>query len=218
VVDIRWDILTIGHLSRNKFWGESDQQAYRAARCTCTLLRVSAQTIIVDPSCPPEEMIEVLDRRTGLAPSAVDTVFLTHFHGDHRYGIEAFPHARWVMAREEIDDWERCLPIDGSDRAILTRVEPLDGELAPGIAAIATPGHTRSHTSLLFTNAGMRVVVAADAAMTREFFLARDYYFNTEEPVRAVESLEKIAAIADIVVPGHDNFFLNRRESDLLVK
>lgn len=115
------------------------------------------------------------------------------------------------MAREEIQDWEGRLPADSPDRTILARVRPLDGELAPGIAAIATPGHTRSHASLLFTSGERRVVVAADAAMTRDFFLARDYYFNTEEPARAVESLEKIAAIAEIIVPGHDNFFLNRR-------
>ena len=35
--EARWDILTIGHLSRNKFWGESDDQAYRAPLCTSTL-------------------------------------------------------------------------------------------------------------------------------------------------------------------------------------
>lgn len=209
--DVRWDILTIGHLSRNKFWGESDGRAYRPARCTCTLLRTGGRTIIVDPSCPPEEMAAVLDQRTGLKPDAVDTVFLTHFHGDHRYGIEAFPHAEWYMAREEIQDWEGRLPAGSPDRSTLARVRPVDGERLPGIAIIATPGHTRSHASLLFTSEAMRVVIAADAAMTRDFFLARDYYFNTEDPARAVASIERIGEIADIIVPGHDNLFLKPR-------
>ncbi len=210
MTDIRWDVLTIGHLSRNKFWGESDARAHRSARCTCSLLRVGEQTIIVDPSCPPDEMVRVLDERTGLTPAAVDTVFLTHFHGDHRYGIEAFPHSRWAMDAGEIRDWDRRLPMDSPDRAILTRMQSADDGPAPGITCVATPGHTPSHTSLLFTSAGMRVVIAADAAMTRDFFLARDYYFNTEDPAAAVASIERIAAIADIIVPGHDNFFLNR--------
>src|SRR5262245_51764985 len=90
-IDTRWDILTIGHLSRNKFWGESDSQAYRAPRCTCTLIRTQGRNIIVDPSCPPEEMVKVLEQRTGLKPQQIDTVVLTHFHGDHRFGIGAFP-------------------------------------------------------------------------------------------------------------------------------
>lgn len=210
VTNIRWDILTIGHLSRNKFWGESDARAYRSPRCTCILLRVGERAIIVDPSCPPDEMVRVLDERTGLQPAAVDTVFLTHFHGDHRYGIEAFPHARWMMAPEEIHDWDRRLPADSPERAILARMQPSEEGPAPGVTCIATPGHTRSHTSLFFASEGTRVVIAADAAMTRDFFLARDYYFNTEDPAAAVASMEKIAAIADIVVPGHDNFFLNR--------
>ncbi len=212
MTSIRWDVLTIGWLSRNKFWGESDERAYRAARCTCTLLRAGGRTIIVDPSCPPDELIGVLDRRAGLTPAAVDTVFLTHFHGDHRYGIGAFPHAAWLMAPEEIAGWDERLPADGADRRILRRLEPVTGELVPGVALLPTPGHTLGHTALLFTDdAGLRVTVAADAAMTRDFFRARDWYFNTADPDAAGRSIDALAARADIVIPGHDNAFVNRR-------
>ncbi|HJZ48915.1 MAG TPA: MBL fold metallo-hydrolase [Roseiflexaceae bacterium] len=103
--DIRWDVLTIGHLSRNKFWGESDHRAYRAPRCTTTLIRAGQHTIIIDPGCPPQEMIAVLDQRAGLTAAAIDTVLLTHFHGDHRVGIGAFPHARWQMAAQRFDSY-----------------------------------------------------------------------------------------------------------------
>jgi glyoxylase-like metal-dependent hydrolase (beta-lactamase superfamily II) len=208
---IRWDILTIGYLSRNKFWGESDKQAYRAPRCTCTLLRVNGQNIIVDPSCPPEEMIMVLDQRTGLKSENIHTVFLTHFHGDHRFGIEAFPHARWYMGVREIADGLRSLPPDSPDRQILNRIEPIEGSLCPGIEIIDTPGHSMGHRSLVFNSEGMNVVLAGDAAMTRDFFFAGDYYFNTVDPDAAVKSIEAIADIADIVIPGHDNYFLNKR-------
>ena len=30
----RWDIITIGNLSRNRYWGEREDQAYRGAICT----------------------------------------------------------------------------------------------------------------------------------------------------------------------------------------
>lgn len=60
---IRWDVLTIGHVSRNRFWGESDARAYRAPRCTCVLIRTATHTIVVDPSLPAEPLAQVLDER-----------------------------------------------------------------------------------------------------------------------------------------------------------
>ena len=212
--DVRWHILTIGHLSRNKFWGESEDQAYRAPLCTSTLIQLADRTIVVDPGCPPEEMVRVLDQRTGLPPEAVDTVFLTHFHGDHHVGISAFPRARWCMATPDIQAWTAQAPPDSPELRLLARLETVTGELAPGIALLPTPGHTSTHTSLSFTSGGMRVVVAGDAAMTHDFFLARDVYFNTVDRAAAVQSIATIADQADIVVPGHDNYFLNRRQSE----
>ena len=77
---------------------------------------------------------------------------------------------------------------------------------------VATPGHTLGHASLLFECEGLQVVVAGDAAMTHDFFRERDYYFNTVDPIAAVSSIETVARSADVVAPGHDNYFLNRRE------
>ncbi len=208
--DARWHILTIGHLSRNKFWGESDDQAYRATLCTSTLIQHDGRTIVVDPGCPPYEMVRVLHQRTGLQPSAVDMVLLTHFHADHHVGISAFPEARWCMAAPEIHAWTAQLAPGSPELRLLTRVDPIVDELVPGIALLPTPGHTSAHTSLVFTSAGWRVVVAGDAVMTDDFFLARDVYFNTVDRAAAVQSIATIADQGDIVVPGHDNYFLNR--------
>ena len=214
MAEVRWHILTIGHLSRNKFWGESDDQAYRAPLCTSTLIQVDDRTIVVDPSCAPDEMVRVLDQRTGLQPEAVDTVFLTHFHGDHHVGITAFPQARWCMAAPELQAWTAQVVPNSPEQRLLTRLEPIMDELVPGIALLSTPGHTSAHTSLSFTSGGLRVVVAGDAVMTHDFFLARDVYFNTVDRAAAVQAIAAIADQADIVVPGHDNYFLNRRRSE----
>lgn len=212
--EVRWHILTIGHLSRNKFWGESDDQAYRSPLCTSTLIQHEGRTIVVDPGCVPGEMVRVLHQRTGLQPEAVDTVFLTHFHGDHRVGLTTFPHARWCMAASEIQAWTAQVAPGSPELRLLTRLDPVTGELAPGIALLPTPGHTSMHASLVFTSDGLRVVVAGDAVMTHDFFLARDVYFNTVDRAAAVQSIAAIADQADIVVPGHDNYFLNRRRSE----
>ena len=208
--EIRWDLLTIGHLSRNKFWGEADDRAYRSPLCTSVLIRTGTMAIVVDPSLPPDGMGPLLDRRAGLSILDVDAVFLTHFHGDHRFGIDAFPEAEWLMAGEEISAWRDKLPQDYDDRRVLERLKTTRGELAPDIALLATPGHTLNHHSLVFESEGMRVVVAGDAVMTRDFFRERDYYFNTADPEAAVRSIEEIAATADVIVPGHDNYFINR--------
>ncbi len=207
----RWDVLTIGHLSRNRYWGETDGRAYREPLCTCTLIRTEGFTVVVDPGLPPREMARVLDQRSGLAPGSIDMVFLTHFHGDHRAGLETFPDADWRMAPSEFAHVRSELAAGSPDREILDRLRPAGSALIPGITVVETPGHSVGHASLVFESEGKQVAVAGDAAMTRDFFRHRDYYFNTVDPGAAVASIEAIAQVADIVVPGHDNHFLNTR-------
>jgi glyoxylase-like metal-dependent hydrolase (beta-lactamase superfamily II) len=204
-------VLTIGHLSRNRYWGESDEQAYREPLCTCTLIQAPEHRIVVDPALPAEGMERILDRRAGLEPGSVDIVFLTHFHADHRVGLAAFPDAAWYMPSAEIEHVHNQLPADSPDRHVLDRLRPVGPELIPGIAVMLTPGHSPGHASLLFESDGLRVAIAGDAAMTHDFFRHRDYYFNTVDPEAAVTSIETIARTADVIVPGHDNYFLNRR-------
>lgn len=208
--EFRWDVLTIGHLSRNRYWGEADDRAYREPLCTSTLIRTAGHTVVVDPGLPPEDMVRVLDRRAGIAPASVDIVFLTHVHGDHRVGLAAFPNAVWCMPPVEIEHWKTQLGLDSPDRQVLDLMRPAGPELIPGIRIVATPGHSVGHASLAFESDGLRVVVAGDAAMTQDFFRHDDYYFNTVDPEAAVRSIATVAREADVVVPGHDNYFLNR--------
>ena len=95
-------------------------------------------------------------------------------------------------------------------RAILDRLregaQPVH-ELASDFP-ISRPAVSR-HLRLL-KSAGLSVVIAGDAAMTCDFFFARDWYFNTVDPEQAVQSIDAIARIAHIVVPGHDNYFVAR--------
>ena len=88
----RWDVITIGNLSRNRYWGESDAKGLRSAICTCTVVQGEAFRLIVDPSLAnAEEMSKELDRRTGLKPRDITAAFITHEHGDHWFGLEHFP-------------------------------------------------------------------------------------------------------------------------------
>jgi glyoxylase-like metal-dependent hydrolase (beta-lactamase superfamily II) len=53
------------------------------------------------------------------------------------------------------------------------------------------------------------VVIAGDAVATRDFWRERRGYFNCVDFELSAQSMEKIAAMADVVVPGHDNYFLS---------
>lgn len=198
----RWDIITIGNISRNRYWGEREDTAYRPALCTCTLVQGEDFCLLVDPSLKEAEaMTAELFRRTGKQLEDIDHIFITHAHGDHHYGLKHFPHARWLAAPPVAE----LLNQSGHyAKAVAPATNPLLGE----IEIIHTPGHTLHHYSLRFSCEDQWVVIAADAAVTRDFWRDRQGYFNSEDFAAATASIEQLATLADIIVPGHDNYFL----------
>lgn len=201
---VEWMILTIGHLSVNKFWGETERQ--REPLCTSTLVRTSAGLAIIDPSVHPPQMAGLLNNQAGVRPEEVHAVLLTHFHGDHRYGLEAFPHARWLMAEPEIAYWRDRAGT--ADRSLLDRIEPLGETPLPACRAVPTPGHTSGHQSLLFTWRGRRLAIAGDAVMSEDFFRAGEGYHNSIDVTQARTSIDLLGREADVIIPGHGNVFV----------
>jgi len=200
----RWDVVTIGNLSRNRYWGESDEKPLRPALCTSTLLTGEGFRLLVDPPlADAEAMAFELFRRTGLRPGAVTAVFVTHGHGDHFAGLGSFSGADWLAAPEVAAE------LNASGKAAKP-VQGASGRLPGAIDVIPTPGHTANHHSLAFECDGRRVVVAGDAVMTRDFWDHRQGYFNSADFDQAAATIDRLAHVADIVVPGHDNYFLPR--------
>lgn len=113
---------------------------------------------------------DFLDRlaAAGFGPDDVDIVVNTHLHVDHvgwntrhvdgRWR-PTFPNARYVTGRTEFAYWrdqtadaehrqvfeDSVRPV--ADAGLFDLIEPGD-EIAPGMTAIATPGHTIGHMSL----------------------------------------------------------------------
>jgi len=212
--DVRVDVLVIGDLAKNTYWGEKAD--VRQEYATATLVRAADMVLVVDPGWPAEVMRSALYYRAGLEPQAVTHVFLTHFDPAHCGGAGLFEKAKWWIYEEEIR-WAEAEPAAGDPgRAVLKRVHPAPEKLAPGVDLFPTFGHTPGHASLLAYTAMETLVVAGDAVLTREHFEHGDLGEGPWDLVKAKESFGDVMEIADLVVPGHDNLFVSRASGGLI--
>ena len=197
----RWTIVTIGNLSRNRYWGEPDDKPLRDAICTCALISGEGIELLVDPSLPAKaDMAKELDRRTGLKPDDITTVFVTHEHADHVAGVEHFPKAVWYAAAPVAQILNR-------NPKFTRKFEPAPGNLFGSVDVVPTPGHTQEHHSLRFDCEGRSIVIAGDSVATRDFWRERRSYYNAVDPALGARTMDKLARLASIIVPGHDNYF-----------
>lgn len=94
----------------------------------------------------------------GVTPDEIDVVVLTHLHSDHASGATtggapAFPSARYVVQRADVD-WATGAMVDQVLRPLREHLHIIDGdaEVLPGIQAIHTPGHTPGHQVVVLDN------------------------------------------------------------------
>jgi glyoxylase-like metal-dependent hydrolase (beta-lactamase superfamily II) len=219
----RVDIISIGTLSRNRLWNES--QAVRTAHSTTTLIRSGKRTILVDPGLPAAALAARLYERTGLKPSDVDTVFLTNFRPAHRGGLELFDKAKIVIheleqqaARQNLQGLIDDAPAEDEDRKyflaerrLLDRIQPAPDKIADHVDLFPLFGYTAGTTGLLVTTPATSTLIAGDAVPTLDHFLAGQVLPDAADIKGAQESLAEAYEIADLIVPGHDNLFVNPR-------
>ena len=131
----------------------------------------------------PGELISDFERN-GISLDSIDTVFLTHLHGDHvgwnlREDLPerplSFPNARYMVHEA---DWNHftteemlgdAIRGEATNRSVMPLeaqgvLDLMDGEteLAPGITAFPTPGHTPGHMSLLIASGNERALLVGD--------------------------------------------------------
>lgn len=213
-------IISIGALSVHELWQK--QGSARTAHATTTLVRSGDRRILVDPGLPPQVVAARLSERAGLAPEDISDVFLTCFRPAHRWGLAAFPHAKWLIGEAEreavgrqlverfqLEDDEDAKRFIGEDIATLKRCEPAPDKLAPHVDLFPLPGFTPGTTGLLLSFPGSTVLVAGDAVATQEHLEQGRVLRGAYDVELAQESFREAMEIADVIVPGHDNIVFN---------
>jgi N-acyl homoserine lactone hydrolase len=155
------------------------------------------------PQMTEEQRIPRYLARLGLDIADIDLVFLGHLHWDHAGGLCELPGCEVHVHRAE-------LAAAGSGRDVAVFADELagsdawrlqDGEysVAPGVQAIATPGHTAGHMSLFIElPAGSPVILCGDAADLQENLddeIAPGLCWQDDEAL-ALASIRKLKSLA----------------------
>ena len=157
----------------------------------------------------------------GVALHDIDRIFLSHLHNDHAGGLRLFSEdiPIWVQRREleyglsnhPFPERHGMFRIDFDNPAIDWRLLDGDAELAPGISAVLTPGHTPGHQSFVIDLPdGTGYVFAFDAAdltenIERELAVGGFVHCQASDTVAPIRRLKDIAARTGYrLVPGHD--------------
>jgi glyoxylase-like metal-dependent hydrolase (beta-lactamase superfamily II) len=155
----------------------------------------------------------------GIDANAIDTIIISHYHGDHINGLLkadnslAFPNAEVLVPAPEHKYWTdageegraptpRIADLFKNVRRVIEHAEikkrlrtyDWDKEVIPGVLAVGTPGHTPGHTSHVVTSGSSTVYVQADVTHA-PFLFARHpgwHAFYDHDPVAAEATRRKV--------------------------
>ncbi len=165
---------------------------------TVTAVRTGGKVVLFDTGFgangpPTTGKLAANMKAAGLDPSTVPTVVISHFHPDHISGLwvketneQVFPNAEILMPEVEYKFWTDPALVEKvpeGNRPHVRRIQSTfptwknikqyaDGaEVAPGVRAIATPGHTAGHMSFLVSSGGQQLFIQSDVTGIHQLFV-----------------------------------------------
>ncbi len=163
----------------------------------------------------------------GINRNDIDKVVISHFHADHVNGLlladnkRAFPNAEILVPEVEwkfwMDDAEmarasagRMTELFQNNRRVFDILErkvtayAWESEVAPGVKAVGTPGHSIGHTSYMVSSGGKRVYVQQDVNNNAAVFAPHPEWhgFFDQDPPKASETRKRVYdMLADEKIP-----------------
>lgn len=156
---------------------------------TTLVLRTGGKTVLIDTGngdsgAPTATRWMANFRAAGFDPARVDAVVVSHFHADHVSGLRlkdgtaVFPKAEILVPDAEwaywMDDSRMAAAPDGlkpnfqnvrrvfAPIAKEVRQFAAGKEVAPGLTAVAAPGHTPGHTTFVLSSGSDRLMIVSD--------------------------------------------------------
>jgi N-acyl homoserine lactone hydrolase len=173
------------------------------------------------PVMTEEQRITSYLARLGWGPRDVDLVFLGHLHFDHAGGLCDLPGCEVHVHEDELAAARSTLDAgvfaDEIAGAAGWRVQTAEYQVATGVRAINTPGHTAGHMSLMIElPRGAPVILCGDAADLEENLadeVAPGYCWqdDVELALRSIRKLKNLAQEAGAQLwPNHDFAFFKQ--------
>ena len=123
-------------------------------------------------------------RAAGFDPAQVNTVVISHFHGDHINGLRlkdgtaVFPRAEVMVPATEWDFWMDDARMNQAPEGMRGGFQgarrvfgPMAGdvkryeankEIVPGLTSVAAPGHTPGHTAYMLSSGSGKLMILSD--------------------------------------------------------
>lgn len=201
-----------------------------------TLINTGSKLVLIDTGNGPSPDGAVGQLFANLAaagvdPRDIDLVVLSHLHPDHTNGLRAadgsiaFPKAEIIAPGIEwafwMSDANMAQATDAVTRNYFANTRKVLGglggrigryewgeEVAPGITAIATPGHTPGHTSFVVASGASHMLIQSDVTNIPELFLRNPdwhvmYDHDADQATATRHKFYDMAASQRMLVAGY---------------